>query len=278
MGGHLDLPTVKRPVDVLVLPGYLSPSPEESGHRVLARDQPRRAPDPRLGTRSAQSVRRFGQRPLLPRWLTTSGEPPNLNPTTSDRGAFAPHRDTLESFVACINAASSTSSARSLAEDVVLHGPFGDDPVVGRETAVETVKTVNGLSSDDAYMEVLGGETTTSPLPLQVRTPRSTESSSSCSTRTTRSPRSSIFYRTCRPASRAAQPGDADRRAALGTAHRTGRNEHRPALRPHRLDPGRRAGVRRRCDRGAPGPGGRPGPAILPAPVHVHDERDDGRA
>ena len=43
--------------------------------------------------------------------------------------------------------------------NVMLYGPFGDDPVVGRETAVETIKTVNGLSSDDTYMEVLSGET-----------------------------------------------------------------------------------------------------------------------
>jgi hypothetical protein len=46
-----------------------------------------------------------------------------------------------------------------LAEDVVLYGPFGDEPVTGREVAVETIKTVNGLSSDDTYMEVLSGET-----------------------------------------------------------------------------------------------------------------------
>jgi hypothetical protein len=46
-----------------------------------------------------------------------------------------------------------------LAEDVVLYGPFGDEPVIGREAAVETIKTVNGLSSDDTYMEVLSGET-----------------------------------------------------------------------------------------------------------------------
>jgi len=42
----------------------------------------------------------------------------------------------------------------------VLYGPFGDEPVTGRETAVETIKTVNGLSSDDTYMEVLSGRPT----------------------------------------------------------------------------------------------------------------------
>ena len=73
---------------------------------------------------------------------------------------FAPHRDTLESFVDCINGgADKDTLTRLLAEDVVLYGPFGDEPVTGREAAVETIKTVNRLSSDDTYMEVLSGET-----------------------------------------------------------------------------------------------------------------------
>ena len=73
---------------------------------------------------------------------------------------FAPHRDTLESFVDCINGGADKGTlARLLAEDVVLYGPFGDEPVTGRETAVETIKTVNGLSSDDTYFEVLSGDT-----------------------------------------------------------------------------------------------------------------------
>jgi ketosteroid isomerase-like protein len=73
---------------------------------------------------------------------------------------FAPHRDTLEAFVDCINGgADKDTLTRLLAENVVLYGPFGDEPVVGRETAVETIKTVNGLSSDDTYMEVLSGDT-----------------------------------------------------------------------------------------------------------------------
>ena len=73
---------------------------------------------------------------------------------------FAPHRDTLESFVDCINGGADKDTLTGLlAEDVVLYGPFGDEPVTGREAAVETIKTVNGLSSDDTYMEVLSGET-----------------------------------------------------------------------------------------------------------------------
>ena len=73
---------------------------------------------------------------------------------------FAPHRDTLESFVDCINGGADKDILTGLlAEEVVLYGPFGDEPVTGREAAVETIKTVNGLSSDDTYMEVLSGET-----------------------------------------------------------------------------------------------------------------------
>lgn len=73
---------------------------------------------------------------------------------------FAPHRETLESFVDCINGgADKDTLTRLLAEDVRLYGPFSDDPLIGRETVVETIKTVNGLSSDDTYFEVLSGDT-----------------------------------------------------------------------------------------------------------------------
>lgn len=73
---------------------------------------------------------------------------------------FAPHRATLESFVDCINSGADKETLTGLlAEDVVLYGPFGDDPVTGRETAVETITTVNGRSSDDTYLEVLSGDT-----------------------------------------------------------------------------------------------------------------------
>ena len=117
----------------------------ESGHAGPPSDQPHHAPDPGLGTHAAQTARRFGQRPLLLR---------STRMTT-----FAPHRDTVESFVDCINGgADEDTLTRLLAEDVVLYGPFGDEPVTGREAAVETIKTVNGLSSDDSYMEVLSGE------------------------------------------------------------------------------------------------------------------------
>ena len=73
---------------------------------------------------------------------------------------FAPHRNTLESFVDCIHGGVDKGTlTRLLAEDVVLYGPFGDEPVTGRDAAVETIQTVNGLSSDDTYTEVLSGDT-----------------------------------------------------------------------------------------------------------------------
>jgi hypothetical protein len=73
---------------------------------------------------------------------------------------FAPHRATMEAFVDCINGGADRDTLTGLlAEDVRLYGPFGDEPVVGRKTAVETIKSVNGLSSDDTYIEVLSGET-----------------------------------------------------------------------------------------------------------------------
>jgi hypothetical protein len=73
---------------------------------------------------------------------------------------FAPHRDTLESFVDCINGGADKDVLTGLlAEGVMLFGPFSDEPIVGREAAVETIKTVNGLSSDDTYVEVLSGDT-----------------------------------------------------------------------------------------------------------------------
>ena len=73
---------------------------------------------------------------------------------------FAPHRATLEAFVDCIHGGVDKDTLTGLlAEDVVLYGPFGDEPVTGRDAAVETIKKVNKLSSDDTYIEVLSGDT-----------------------------------------------------------------------------------------------------------------------
>src|SRR6476646_5782341 len=73
---------------------------------------------------------------------------------------FAAHRDTLEAFVDCIHGGVDENTlAGLLAEDVVLYGPFGDEPVVGRQAAVETIRAVNRLADDDTYTEVLSGDT-----------------------------------------------------------------------------------------------------------------------
>jgi SnoaL-like domain len=73
---------------------------------------------------------------------------------------FAPHRDTLEAFVDCIHGgADKDTLARLLAEDVVMYSPLGGEPVTGRDAAVETIRTVNGLAVDDSYEEVLSGDT-----------------------------------------------------------------------------------------------------------------------
>ena len=73
---------------------------------------------------------------------------------------FAPHRETLESFVDCIHAgAPEDTLTRLLAEDVVLYGPFADEPIVGRDAAVAAIRSANESSSDDTYLEVLSGET-----------------------------------------------------------------------------------------------------------------------
>jgi hypothetical protein len=73
---------------------------------------------------------------------------------------FAPHRSTMEAFVDCIHGGVDKDVLIGLlAEDVMLYGPFGDEPITGREAAVEAIRTVNGLSSDDTYTEVLSGET-----------------------------------------------------------------------------------------------------------------------
>jgi len=46
-----------------------------------------------------------------------------------------------------------------LAEDVVLYGPLGDEPVTGRDAVLEAVRTVGTVATDLTYKEVLSGET-----------------------------------------------------------------------------------------------------------------------
>lgn len=73
---------------------------------------------------------------------------------------FAPHRDTMESFVDCIHGGADKDTLTDLfAEDVALYSPLGDEPFTGRDAVVEVTRTVNRLASVDSYKEVLSGPT-----------------------------------------------------------------------------------------------------------------------
>ena len=73
---------------------------------------------------------------------------------------FAPHRETMESFVDCIHGGADKDTLTSLfAEDVVMYSPLGGEPLTGRETIVEVSRTINQLAVDDSYKEVLSGPT-----------------------------------------------------------------------------------------------------------------------
>ena len=73
---------------------------------------------------------------------------------------FAPHREAVELFVDCMHdGADKDALAGILAEDVVLYGPLGDEPVTGRDAVLEAVRTVGTVATDLAYKEVLSGET-----------------------------------------------------------------------------------------------------------------------
>ena len=74
--------------------------------------------------------------------------------------AFAPHRDTLESFVDCIHGGADKDTLdRLLAENVVLYSPLGDEPITGREAVLEAMRGVGTVAADLTYKEVLSGET-----------------------------------------------------------------------------------------------------------------------
>jgi hypothetical protein len=73
---------------------------------------------------------------------------------------FAPHRETVELFVACMHGGADREPLSGiLAEDVVLYGPLGDDPITGREAVLEAMRTVGTVAADLTYKEVLSGET-----------------------------------------------------------------------------------------------------------------------
>jgi hypothetical protein len=72
---------------------------------------------------------------------------------------FAPHRDTVESFVDSMHGADKDALSGILAEDVVMYGPLGDEPVTGREAVLEAMRNVGEVATDLTYKEVLTGVT-----------------------------------------------------------------------------------------------------------------------
>jgi hypothetical protein len=83
---------------------------------------------------------------------------------------FAPHRETVEAFVDYMHGGADKDALSGiLAEDVVLYGPLGDDPVTGREAVLEAIRTVSAMAADLSYGEVLSGETHhAAPFRLQI--------------------------------------------------------------------------------------------------------------
>jgi hypothetical protein len=72
---------------------------------------------------------------------------------------FAPHRDTVESFVDAMHGGADKDTLSGiLAEDVVLYSPLGDEPTTGRDAVLEAIRVV-GAAADLNYKEVLSGET-----------------------------------------------------------------------------------------------------------------------
>jgi hypothetical protein len=72
---------------------------------------------------------------------------------------FAPHRDTVEFFVDSMHGGADEDALSSiLAEDVVLYGPLGDEPLTGRSAVLEAIRGIGG-AADLEYSEVLTGET-----------------------------------------------------------------------------------------------------------------------
>ena len=74
---------------------------------------------------------------------------------------FAQHRATVESFVDCMHGgADDDALARLLAENVVLIGPLGDEPLTGREAVTAAIQGVSRVAADLTYKEILSGVNT----------------------------------------------------------------------------------------------------------------------
>ena len=73
---------------------------------------------------------------------------------------YASHRDTVESFVDCMHGGADMEALSGiLADDVVLYGPLGDEPLTGRAAVLESMRTVGTMAAELTYKEVLSGET-----------------------------------------------------------------------------------------------------------------------
>ena len=73
---------------------------------------------------------------------------------------FAAHRDTVQLFVDCMHGGADEDILSGiLAEDVVMYGPLGDEPVTGRAAVLEAMRSVGTVAADLTYKEVLSGKT-----------------------------------------------------------------------------------------------------------------------
>jgi hypothetical protein len=73
---------------------------------------------------------------------------------------LAPHRDTVESFIDAMHGGADADALSGiLAEDVVMYGPLGDEPLTGREAVLNAIRGVGAGAADLTYEEVLSGET-----------------------------------------------------------------------------------------------------------------------
>jgi hypothetical protein len=72
----------------------------------------------------------------------------------------ARYRETVTAFVDGMHrGADDDALSPILAENVVMYGPLGDEPVIGRNAVLEAMQAVGAVATDLTYDEVLSGET-----------------------------------------------------------------------------------------------------------------------
>lgn len=73
---------------------------------------------------------------------------------------LAPRRDTVNAFIDGMHGgADEDALAAVLAENVVMYGPLGDEPVTGRDAVLKAMQAVGTVATDLTYNEVLSGPT-----------------------------------------------------------------------------------------------------------------------